>query len=264
MPPGAGGESALATRDLSAAYDGAAVFCAIRFRLARGELAALVGPNGAGKTTLLHLLAGLQAPSSGDVILAGRTLAAYPRREVARRIAFVPQFSDVVPGVTVREAVGLGRYPWMGPLAPPSAADRRAVERALAEMDLAPLAERTLETLSGGERQRVLLARALAQETPVLLLDEPAANLDLRYQQETFARLRQLVGERQIAVLVAEHHLNLVAATCDRLLVLHAGRLWADGPPAEVVTDRLLSEVFGARMRISREASGPQCLWEFS
>jgi iron complex transport system ATP-binding protein len=179
-------------------------------------------------------------------------------------VCLVPQFAEVGFEVTVEEAVALGRYPWQGPLAASSAADRSACEAALARMDLQDLRRRPLRTLSGGERQRTYLARALAQETPVLLLDEPVANLDLRYQQETYERLRDLVDHQQKAGLVVDHHLNLLAATCDRVAVLSGGRLSAYGPPREIVSEKMIREVFGARMRVSANEEGvPQCQWEF-
>jgi iron complex transport system ATP-binding protein len=250
--------------DLSAAYDRQRIFSGVSFTLARGTLTALVGPNGCGKTTLLHTLCGIHTEATGEVRLLGRPLHGLDRREVARRVGLVPQFSQIDFGVTVEEAVALGRYPWLGMLAPPAAEDRAAVEAALAALDLAALRRRPLQTLSGGERQRVFLARALAQAAPVLLLDEPAASLDLRYQQETFERLRALARERGAAVLVADHHLNLVAATCDSVIVLTQGVVAAQGPPREIVTEAMIRTVFGARMRVTHDPQGrPQCLWEF-
>jgi iron complex transport system ATP-binding protein len=254
----------LIARELSAAYGGASVFAGVSFSLARGTLTALVGPNGCGKTTLLHALCGIHTEMTGEVRLLGRPLRGLDRREIARRVGLVPQFSQIDFRVSVEETVALGRYPWLGPLAPPAPEDRAAVEGALIALDLAALRRRPLQTLSGGERQRVFLARALAQGAPVLLLDEPAASLDLRYQQETFARLRALAREQGTAVLVADHHLNLVAATCDAVIVLHRGRLAAQGAPREIVTEEMIRTVFGARMRVVRDEAGrPQCLWEF-
>lgn len=250
--------------DLAAAYEGRRVFADVSFTLSRGTLTALVGPNGCGKTTLLHTLCGIHHEATGEVRLRGQALREMSRREIARRVGLVPQFSEIDFGVTVAEAVALGRYPWLGMLAPPAAEDRAAIEEALAALDLLALRRRALQTLSGGERQRVFLARALVQAAPVLLLDEPAASLDLRYQQETFERLRALARERGAAVLVADHHLNLVAATCDSVIVLNRGAVVAQGTPREIVTEAMIRTVFGARMRVTRDAQGrPQCLWEF-
>jgi iron complex transport system ATP-binding protein len=255
---------ALVTDRLAAGYDGGTVLRDVSLRIPCGTLTALIGPNGAGKTTLLHALAGIHPRSAGEILLDGEPLAALSRRAIARRLALVPQFSEVTAAVTVEETVSLGRYPWIAPLASASRADRAAIEEAIEWLDLGELRDRPLTTLSGGERQRALLARALAQATPILLLDEPAANLDLRYQQEVFELLRSLVREKGVTILVAEHQLNLVAATCDRLLCLHDGRLLCQGAPHEVVTDALLRDVFGARMRVLRagEAEGAQCVWD--
>jgi iron complex transport system ATP-binding protein len=254
----------LEARDLAATYGHVEVFREISLQLRRGTLTALIGPNGSGKTTLLHTLCGIRPAAGGRVLIEGRPLSRFGRREIAQRVCLVPQFAEVGFEVTVEEAVALGRYPWQGPLAASSAADRAACEAALKRMDLLSLRRRTLSTLSGGERQRAYLARALAQETPVLLLDEPVANLDLRYQQETYERLRDLVDTQQKAALVADHHLNLIAATCDRVAVLSGGRLSAYGTPQEIVSEEMIKDVFGARMRVSTGEEGvPQCQWDF-
>ncbi len=252
-------------KELAAVYGPHEVFAGISFDLEAGQLAALVGSNGSGKTTLLHTLCGIHRQMTGEVLIAGRSLAAFSPRELARRVALVPQMTDVAFEVTVDETVSLGRYPWMGPIAPPTHEDREAVEAALDAMDLAFLRDRPLQTLSGGERQRVVLARALAQGTEILFLDEPVASLDLKYQQETYRRLRALASDRGLCVLVADHHLNLVAAACDRVLVLRDGRLWGDGPPAEIISEEMIWQVFGARMRVHTGPGGtPQCLWDVS
>ncbi|MBD3236944.1 MAG: ATP-binding cassette domain-containing protein [Candidatus Eisenbacteria bacterium] len=261
--PGSG-DQLLGVERLTARYGRRIVFREVSFALSPGSLTALIGPNGCGKTTLLHALAGIHAELSGRIELDGRPLASFSRREVARRVALVPQFSRVDFDVPVAEAVATGRYPWLAPLQRFGPRDREAVAGATAAMDLEALRDRPIHTLSGGERQRVFLARALAQETPILLLDEPAASLDLRYQQETYARLIELARSREVAILVTDHHLNLVAATCERLLVLHEGRLWDDGPPREIISREMIQSVFGARMQIRSGAREvPQCVWDF-
>lgn len=256
--------TALAAREISAGYGTISVFNNISLELYTGELVALLGPNGSGKTTLLHTLCGIHPDASGEVDLADRPLRALSRRAVAQRISLVPQFTEVGFEITVEEAVGLGRYPWLGPLAPLKDRDRELIQKAIDSLNLAPLLRRTLDTLSGGERQRVHLARALAQDTQVLLLDEPVASLDLKYQQETYKRLRELARGGGKAILVADHHLNLVAAVCDRVLVLCDGRIVAAGTPAEIITEEMIQTVFDARMTVRREKEGrPQCLWTF-
>lgn len=258
----AGGAALLAARDLSVGYGAREVFREVSLELRAGRLVALIGPNGCGKTTLLHALCGLLPPCAGRVELMGRPMAELSRRDIARRVALVAQSSTIDVEITVAETVTLGRYPHIGPWAPLSANDRRAVEDVLSALNLVALRDRPLQTLSGGERQRVLLARALAQETQVLLLDEPVASLDLRYQQETYERLAALTADRRMAILVADHHLNLVAATCDEVLVLHDGGLRAAGSPREILTEEMIGTVFGARMRVQHDERGrPQCLW---
>ncbi|MCK4306001.1 MAG: ABC transporter ATP-binding protein [Candidatus Eisenbacteria sp.] len=256
------GEVLLSARGLSASYGQREVFRDVSLQLTRGMLTALIGPNGSGKTTLLHVLSGIHREATGEILLQGRPLQERSRREIARDISLVPQFAEVTFEVTVEETVALGRYPWLGPLAPPSPEDREAIERALAAMDLGLLRGRSLQTLSGGEKQRVYLARALAQTTPILLLDEPVASLDLRYQQETYERLQALAKQQDMAILVADHHLNLVAATCDQVVVLHGGAVWALGSPTDIVTEKMIRDVFGARMQVQKGEGGrPQCLW---
>lgn len=252
----------LRAHDLSAAHAGNIVFRGVNLALRRGELTALIGPNGSGKTTLIHALAGLHRERRGELHLMGRPLDTFPRREIARRLALVPQFASAEFDVTVAETVAMGRYPHLGPLTPLKRVDREAVTAALHDMNLSDLRDRPLGTLSGGERQRVHLARALTQDVPIFLLDEPVANLDLRYQQETYQRLRVLADERSLAILVADHHLNLIAATADRIVILHEGRLWADGTPREIITTKMIRTVFGARMCVTYDEGGrPQCQW---
>lgn len=252
----------LTATDVTVGYDGRDVLAGLCVEVRAGELTGLVGPNGAGKTTLLHALAGILALSGGGVRLRDRDLLSMSRREIAREVALVPQFSEISFDVKVAEAVALGRYPWVGPIAPLSSQDHQAVEAALEALDLVPLRNRSLNTLSGGERQRALLARSWAQDAPVFLLDEPVSNLDLRYQYETYRHLRRLSHERSRGILVADHHLNLIAAFCDRIIVLHEGRIWGDGAPEEIVNAQMLETVFRAPMEVLATAGNrPQCVW---
>ena len=224
---------------------GADTLAGVTFRVARGEAVALVGPNGAGKTTLLRALAGL-VPHTGTVLLDGWPVRAFDARERARRVALVRQQTALGVDFTVREVVALGRAPHVGWAARLGAADLAAVEAALAAADLAALAGRSVRRLSGGEAQRVALAQALAQDAPVLLLDEPTAHLDVRHQIDLLARTRALADAGR-TVVAALHDLDRAAAFAGRLLVLARGRLVADGPPAAVLTPDLLADVFGVR-----------------
>ena len=205
-----------------------------------GETFGLVGPNGSGKTTLLRVLAGLNRPKAGRVTANGRPMRAMRPRDIARSIAFVEQQADTLDRLEVRQAVALGRTPFLSPLSPWSAEDDAIVEGALAEVGLQPLAERLWHTLSGGERQRVHIARALAQRPRALLLDEPTNHLDIRHQLSILSLVRRL----PITVVIALHDLDQ-AMDCDRIGVMDGGRLVAVGPPREVLTLARLRRTFG-------------------
>ena len=214
-----------------------------------GQLLAVVGPNGAGKTTLLRLLAGSLTPQHGQVRLDDRPLDELDDRERARALAVVPQSESSPFPVTVREMVAMGRYAHLGPWERAGVRDRAVVERALTRCAVAELANRQLGELSGGERQRARIARALAQEAPILLLDEPTAGLDLRYRMELFHLLRELLAEG-LAVLVITHDLNLAARFADRLLLLDRGHATARGAPAEVLSREALETVYEWPLRL--------------
>jgi iron complex transport system ATP-binding protein len=216
----------------------------VTFQARAGEFVGLLGPNGAGKSTLVRLVAGLAGPTSGSVRMAGLDPHAAPRREVARVCALVPQEPRVAWPFTVREAVMMGRSARQGLLAGADRFDRGAVEGALLACDLVGLAGRRLDALSGGERRRVYFARALAQEPRVLLLDEPTAFLDLAHQVAAM-RMARVAAEGGLCVVAVLHDLNLAGAACDRVVVLHGGRVVAGGPPAEVLTADRIHEVWG-------------------
>ncbi len=223
----------------------AEVLRGVTFSVRPGEAVALVGPNGAGKTTLLRALAGL-VPHGGQVHLDGWPAARMAPRERARRVALVRQQTALGVDFTVREVVAMGRAPHVGWAARLGAADAAAVDAALAATDLVALAGRSARRLSGGEQQRVALAQALAQDAPCLLLDEPTAHLDVRHQIDLLARARALADSGR-TVVAALHDLDRAAAFARRMLVLHCGRLVADGPPESVLTPALLAAVFGVR-----------------
>ena len=218
-------------------------------RVERGEWVALIGPNGAGKTTLLRAIAGL-VRHEGDVSLFAQPAAALERRERARLLAVVPQEPETPPWLTVAEYALMGRTPHLGPLAREGAADREAAARALDRLGLEPFAERALGTLSGGERQRVVVARALAQEAPIVLLDEPTAALDIGHQQQALELLDALRSADGLTLVAAMHDLTLAAQYADRVLLLAEGRIVADGTPADVLTESALAEHYGASVRV--------------
>ncbi|MDW8104483.1 MAG: ATP-binding cassette domain-containing protein [Armatimonadota bacterium] len=234
----------------------------VSLRLARGEFVGLLGPNGSGKSTLLRVLSGVLKPQRGQVWLDGKLLVQLRAKEVAQQLAFVPQREDVAFGFTAWEVALLGRAPYIGWWGKERAEDVRATEQAMERTDCLSLAERVVGTLSGGERQRVVLARGLAQETPLLVLDEPLTHLDVAHQVGTLSLLRQLNREEGLTVLAALHDINLASEFCDRLIVLQQGRVVADSTPTEVVTPDLLARVFGldAWVRVNPATGRPHML----
>ncbi len=230
-----GAPAALACAALGFAYGERRVLDAVTLTVAPGEIVGLLGPNGAGKSTLVRLVSGVLGGYTGRVLLGGSELAALSRREVARRVAVVPQEPRFDFPFTVLEIVLMGRHPHLSGLAFEAAGDLALARAALERAGAAELAERPIERLSAGERQRVVFARALAQATPLLLLDEPVSFLDLRYQVELFDRVRELAAEGR-AVLAVLHDLNLAAEYCDRVVLLKQGRVIAQGPTAEALS----------------------------
>ena len=227
--------------NLSFSYD-RAVLRGISLHFAPGCVYGILGPNGCGKTTLLRLLAGLAAPAQGTMTLCGRPYDAWRRRELARQVSFLPQ-ERPVPEFTVEECVALGRFPYGGGH---TEADRRAVAQAMADTGTGALARRRMPELSGGERQRVNIAMLLAQETPVLLLDEPTAALDAAHQFAVMDILRR-ARDRGRCVIAVLHDLPLALRYCDRLVLLSEGQVHFIGTPAEIVSSGALEEVFGVR-----------------
>ena len=223
-----------------------------------GECLAVVGPNGAGKTTLLRCLTGLLRPTKGEIAFAGRSLAGLSRREIARRIAYVPQIRpDHVP-LDVEQIVLLGRYPHLSPLQiAPRAQDFAAVDEALRVVGIEDLRGRPVDQLSGGERQAVYNATALAQEAELLVLDEPTLHLDARHQHDLAALLLRLTASEDHTVVLATHDLNLASLLGDRLLALSKGRELATGTPAEILRPELLERLFRARFEIIRGGERP-------
>lgn len=252
----------LRAEDVWAGYGGAPVLKGVSLRLSHGEFVGLLGPNGSGKSTLLRVLSGVLPPQRGQLWLGGKPLSDLRAKEVAHQLAFVPQREEVAFAFTVREVVLLGRAPYVSWWGREGTEDLLATERAMQRTDCLSLAERAVGTLSGGERQRVVLARGLAQETPLLFLDEPLTHLDVAHQVGTLSLLRQLNREEGLTVLAALHDINLASEFCDRLIVVQHGRIVADGAPAEVVTPELLAQVFGvdAWVRVNPATGRPHML----
>ncbi len=245
------GHSTLRGRSLTFAHapDAPPALCEVSLSVRPGQLLAVAGPNGAGKTTLLRLLSGSLAPQEGEVHLDGRPLGELDDRERARKVAVVPQSESSPFPVTVRRLVEMGRYPHLGAWERSRAEDADVVERALARCAMTEFADRWLSQLSGGERQRARIARALAQEASILLLDEPTGGLDLRYRMELFHLLCELRADG-FAIMTVTHDLNLAARFADELLLLDGGRERARGSPAEVLSQATLEDVYRWPLRI--------------
>jgi len=247
VPPG---EPALVLDSVTAGYGDLVVLRDVRLEVGPGEVVGLVGPNGSGKTTLVRVASRALRPRSGSVLLAGRDPYAISAREAARLAAVVPQ--DVAPAFsfTALEMVLMGRTPYLSPWGGGRPEDWALARDAMVATSVQHVADRWIEELSGGERRRVVLAQALAQGAPVLLLDEPTTHLDIRHVLDLLRIVRQLAEQQGTAVLAILHDLNLAAATCDRLVAMHRGEVVVEGPPDRVVTRRLLREVYEVELDV--------------
>ncbi len=242
----------LTARGVSAGYGTVSVIESVDLAVAEGEVLAVVGPNGSGKTTLLRALSGTLPLSAGTVLLGGSDLANLPSRERARRLAVVPQATPFEFAFTVREVVEMGRTPYLRGLRPLSETDRKAVDGALADAGVVDLEERASTELSAGQAQLVAIARALAQQPRVLLLDEPTAHLDVAHQIEIMEAVRNAVRESRLACVAVLHDLNLAATFADRILLVSKGRVRACGTPGAVLTRALVASTFGVDVLVRR------------
>lgn len=210
----------------------------------------LIGPNGSGKTTLISLLTGIHPPLSGKIQLLGKAIQSYQKPELARLLSLVPQSFSMEFEYTVFEVVLMGRHPFIGRFGSPAKNDIDLVHTALQTLDIHHLKDRYVTRLSGGERQRVLVARALAQDSDVLLLDEATANLDIRHSIDIMKTLRKKVNENGKTVIAAIHDLDLAAAFCDELIVMESGKIFTAGPVKSVLTSELLQQIFSVNAEI--------------
>jgi iron complex transport system ATP-binding protein len=251
----------LSTHALTLAYDGSPIVNSMDLSIPAGAITALVGPNGCGKSTLLRGLARLLAPRSGAVLLDGRAIHSLPTKALARQLGILPQGPVAPEGLTVRELVAQGRYPHQSWYEQWSETDEQATRAALEKTGMTSLAERPVDALSGGQRQRAWIAMTLAQETRVLLLDEPTTYLDMSHQLEVMHLLRDLNADGATVVLVV-HDLNLAARYAHHMVAIANGAVASAGPPAEVMTEQMLREVFGVRADIVRDVrlGVPLCL----
>jgi len=243
-------EAPLEARGVRVAYGDAVVLDGLDLAVPCGEVTAIVGANGCGKSTLLRALARLLAPRAGHVTLDGRAIGTLPSREVARRLGVLPQSPVVPEGLTVEDLVARGRYPHQGLFRQWSRQDERAVEAALAATATAGFRDRPVDELSGGQRQRAWIAMTLAQETELMLLDEPTTYLDLAHQIDVLDLLVDLNRAHGRTIVLVLHDLNQAARYSDHLVAMKAGAVVASGPPVEVITEDLVADVFGLTTRV--------------
>lgn len=245
----------LEARNIAVERGGRRILDGVSARIEPGKFVALIGPNGSGKSTLLKALAGLWPVVQGDVRFGEQALATMPRRDIARRIAFVPQDTRIDFAFSVEEIVAMGRHPHRGRFAPETAVDRAAVESALQRCDVGHLRLRDANTLSGGERQRVLIARSLATEPEIILLDEPTASLDIEHSIEILDLCRKLARDGH-GVALAIHDLNAVARYADVVSLISCGKMIALGAPADVLNQTAFEQVFGVRAEVLTTSDG--------
>jgi len=220
----------------------------LSFRVERGEFIGIVGPNGSGKSTLLKLLYRLIAPQRGKIFIDGIDLGAMSRSEIARKMAVVAQETQLLFPFRVIEVVLMGRSPYLGHLMFESQKDLEIAKKVMAWTEVLPFADRLIDELSGGERKRVLIARALAQEPEIMLLDEPTASLDIHHQIDFLDLIHSLNRERRLTIVMASHDMNLASEFCDRILLLQGGRIHSVGSPQEVITKESIEEVYGCKV----------------
>lgn len=267
----------LELREVSAGYKREHVLCDVSLQAHTGRVLAIIGPNGCGKSTLLRVASGLLAPRVGQVLVDSRSISDFDARERAQIFAMLPQNPTFPEGITCRDLVALGRTPHLGPYATLSPHDDEIVQRSLERVGAGEMSERLAEELSGGQRQRVFMARALAQEAPFLLLDEPIAHLDLKFQFQVLKLARDLArtprstsetpSSTSIGVIVVLHHINLAASIADEMILMNRGRIVASGAPGEVMQAQVLEEVFEVPLSVSQHPlSGrpqAQSRWDF-
>lgn len=237
-------------KNVSFAYPKTEVLKNIDLKIWPGEFVGIIGPNGVGKSTLLKLMGALLPVEKGEFFLFNRPLSSWKRKAIARQVGYVPQSVELTFPFTVRQVIEMGRYPYFTGLIGGDPESEQFVQKAIQLTDLTGLENRMYNSLSGGEKQRVIIASVLAQNTPVLLLDEPTSSLDLKHQIAVLKLLKQLSLNEKKTVVLVTHEINLAAQFCDRLYLLHKGKIVKEGPPAEVLQFNLIQQVYGVNVYI--------------
>lgn len=242
----------LEIQDLTAGYGNGDIIKNISFSLNKGEFLSVLGRNGSGKSTMIKAIQGLLRDISGKILVDGKEMLSYKPRELAQKMAYVPQLFEVSFEFTVEEIILMGRYVHQGKFTGITAADKSIIEEIMDLTEITRLKDKKIAHLSGGERQRVFIARALAQDTPLLFLDEPSAHLDINYQVEIYQILKRLQEEKNKTILTAEHNINLAVPYSQRFLFLQNGRIHSLGPPSELITKQNIQEVFHADVDVRK------------
>ncbi len=248
--------SVFSLHELSFSVPGRTLLQPLSLTFPQGKACGLIGHNGSGKSTLLKMLGRHQPPSSGKVLLNDVPLSLWDNKAFAREVAYLPQQLPAAEGMTVRELVAIGRYPWHGALGRFRQEDREQVEDAIALVDLKPLANRLVDSLSGGERQRAWLAMMVAQNSRCLLLDEPTSALDIAHQVEVLGLIQRLSRERGLTVIAVLHDINMAARYCDHLVALRGGEMIAQGPADSLMQGAVLEQIYGIPMGILPHPAG--------
>ena len=241
-------------REIKYRYSSDWILNKLSLTVKQGEIAGIIGPNGSGKTTLLKLLSKVLKPEVGSIWLMKQNIAFMKQQEIAKIVAVVPQGTSITFPFTVREIILMGRSPHLGFLQMERKSDMTIADNAMALTDTLELADRNIDELSGGERQRVIVARALAQEPKIMLLDEPSSYLDINHQVEIFDLIKRLNSERDLTVVIVSHDLNMSAEYCDRLILLKNGQVYKDGTPKEIITEANIREVYEANVVVQENA----------
>jgi len=237
-------------KDLNFSYGKNSVLREINFSAAAGEFISIIGPNGAGKSTLIKMMDGILNTEKSKVLLEGKSINDFSRKELAQRIAYLPQESKFAFTYTVREVVMMGRFPYLKGVFTYTAEDYHIVKEMMILMEIEQFADRSFNELSGGEKQRVLIASALAQQPNIILLDEPTSALDLHHQISIYHILKKLQKEQNLTIIVVTHDINLAAQFCERITLMGKGKIIRDGEPKNVLQFNLLQETFGVKVYI--------------